>query len=272
MSTTVILIILFIAIIIFSAWNGYTLNQIKKSSHTRAELNDAKYWELKSKQEYLIAVVTLIVAVVAYLGFNTKKDIENELKAALKTKLDTAQHQIKTQLDSATKDIYVQLRPINSTVEKFQSSLNAAEKNINETDLKITNYKTAINALIGQQKGIENKAFKSEGQVNALVERIDILNKSNILKLPIYVVKDYKYGFHTYDTVYFSNLRTVVGDRLPTFKKPPVIVPISVMPIVPLRITTTSFLIHGVGNNSIAAQDLIDKKYAGITFMIYEVP
>jgi amino acid permease len=64
---TVILLIAIVGLIILFVWNAINFRAlIKRSNMTNKELNDAKYWELKYKYEFTIAIVGIITATAGF--------------------------------------------------------------------------------------------------------------------------------------------------------------------------------------------------------------
>lgn len=71
----VLLIILISAILVFNIWNLFTLSKLKKQQASQQALNDPRYYELKAKQDFLVAVFSVFVATAAFLGYNSLKSI-----------------------------------------------------------------------------------------------------------------------------------------------------------------------------------------------------
>jgi uncharacterized membrane protein len=75
-----LLLVIGLALSILCIWNLVTLHQLKKnSSLADTQLNDSKYFELKYKLEFTIAVFTFLVGIAAYLGYNSKESIETKV-------------------------------------------------------------------------------------------------------------------------------------------------------------------------------------------------
>jgi hypothetical protein len=63
----VIISILLLALVIFSIWNLIISRRlIKSKSSTNTPLDDSKYYELKYKQEFLVAAFSLIAGIAVF--------------------------------------------------------------------------------------------------------------------------------------------------------------------------------------------------------------
>jgi len=78
---TIILLLIIVSLISLFIWNGLNFRSLKKQATLRdKELNDAKYWELKYKTEFMVAIVTLITATAGFLGYSSLQSIEASVK------------------------------------------------------------------------------------------------------------------------------------------------------------------------------------------------
>ena len=90
-----ILVALLLAFIVFSVWNIINLRKLLKTPLKKdSELNDKKYWELKYKQEYMIAVFAVILGVITWLGYRSVEDIKQDIRLELASKLDSTKKAI----------------------------------------------------------------------------------------------------------------------------------------------------------------------------------
>jgi hypothetical protein len=105
---SIILTVVAISIFVFSAWSFILLRkhlrQFKGNYKHSSSLTDEKYFELKSKQEYIIAVSTVIFALFSFIGYssidNIKKDIKAQVEEEMK-KVAALRDSANQNLDSA---------------------------------------------------------------------------------------------------------------------------------------------------------------------------
>ncbi|OFX50570.1 MAG: hypothetical protein A2X13_12280 [Bacteroidetes bacterium GWC2_33_15] len=178
-----------------------TIRRLKNDSNkSDKELNDSKYYELKYKTEYFVAVFSVIVALAGLLGYNSLQSAKDEIKMDLlqKTKsLDSALVQTDNRIKS--KDSILKI------VEKKHDLLIKAIP-VNERKIDFLNY-----------------------QITSLEKMINDLNSKNKIRQSFYIVKSL--GLKNTDSVTsmkfsYADLTTNIGDKLPKFDKPPFIVPI----------------------------------------------
>lgn len=239
MSMNFSIIILVLLVVAFSAstvWNSISLRSLTKRPHrSDSQLNDSKYFELKYKQEFLVAIVSFITAVAVFLGYNTMDNIRSELRKEIADSLRTK---------------YVELSAISDSIKDLSTNLSEMQNSLS------ANSTIAFQNQLKQQE-LMRVLSSSQSQANAFKNRMDELNKKNILKQEIYLVAGLEFdvakGYLNENPdsatnatrYYFKDLRTVLGEPLPAFKEAPVIVAttnagatISIS-----EVTTTSFLL-----------------------------
>jgi hypothetical protein len=59
------------------AWNGYQLIQLRRIR--QVELPDSKYFELKFKIQFLVAMFTVFAALATFYGYSTLEDAKEKL-------------------------------------------------------------------------------------------------------------------------------------------------------------------------------------------------
>src|SRR5690554_6960251 len=74
-----VLVVIFISILVINIWNLFTLKSLEKKTNINSQLSDAKYYDLKAKIEFIIAIFSICAAVVALLGYNSMSDIKTAL-------------------------------------------------------------------------------------------------------------------------------------------------------------------------------------------------
>lgn len=218
-----ILVLTVIALIVFSVWNLLTLREIKaKSRNNEKELLDQKYFELKYKIEFLVAIFTVLVALAGFLGYNSIQNAKSEIQSNLNKEVSIIENRIKnTDKTISDKD---------SIVNRLNGKLNVISENSSTTENTIKNQKERLNLL---------------------VNKIEVINKKNIIKQNYYIVslKNYKYDENdtTNHKFYFKDLKTNLGDNLPNFKIAPIVIPVSESAITILSVNKESFKVGNMG-------------------------
>ncbi|MBA6156750.1 hypothetical protein H3Z83_09510 [Tenacibaculum sp. S7007] len=195
---TFLLIIIGISLLVFNIWNLISLNSLKKNSSKKdKQLNDAKYYELKYKSEFIVAVFSIIVAVAGLLGYNT---------------LNSAKDEIKFDLLKKTKSI--------------DSIINITEKRIKLKDSLLHNIELKQNIINSKIPVNEEKVNAQNYQIYQIQKVISDLNKNNKIKQSFYLVRDLSLEINKdyYNTYRFEDLKTNIGDRLPKFVNKPFII------------------------------------------------
>lgn len=205
---TLTFILLTIIVIGFNIWNIININGIKKDATKTYVLNDAKYWELKYKIQYLITATSIILFVAAYLGYQSVRDVKNDLK-----------NEFQSSLDSSKRD----LSRIFETQKILNSKMAAADSSILQAE-------DAILGLMGREKNLSGSLSMSKSNLSQLMERITEINSKNILQQNIYIVDNVPYSIDQYwefKKYYFKDLTSNTGQPLPLFNKPPFIFSVS---------------------------------------------
>lgn len=219
------IILFFIAAVLttYYLWN-YLSN--RKPFPNSKVVNDIRYYELKSKYEFLVAIVSVALAIAVFVGLGTKKDIENQLKASLEptTKL-AIENEIRT------------------SANEQRTSL--IDSQINRQEALLNSFYTVISSLKADLNGVSINISKSRNE-------IDLLNKKDILKRNFYLVdnltgpnKDVAEG-STDRKIAFDTLITSLGTKLPVFEKPPIIFAVSNkgLQIYNIDVTTKTFTLR----------------------------
>lgn len=166
-------VILLSGIIILQVWNLVTLRQMRRQGNS--PITDPQYNELKSKQEFMVAVGALLLSAAGYFGFSTWKDSEATIKKEMTQSLDTLRNQIDT------------------SKVKFVKGL---------ADIELTS----------------DRAREISTELEELKQK-DVLQES-------YLVTDLYYrSYEDRDAkpkrLYFKDMKTIKGKRLPRFSRPP---------------------------------------------------
>jgi len=219
-----LLITLIISLIVFLIWNIFLYyKKISKRNESK------EYYELKYQLQFYVAVFSVLIGVLTFLGYSSYNEIVNKVTDEISKNTESSKQEINAKI-SATQN---ELSKISSENERLKETnnevLNKSEKtndrfytlyeqflrmnkdlyeSENELQLQINNVKSAEKDLSNVKKDISE------------IKKIDFLNQ-------VYLVTDI--SFHeatenptlTLDTVYFKNLKTISGNNLPIFKKPP---------------------------------------------------
>ena len=78
-------VVLYVGLVltIYFYWN-YRSNKNNNWLRNHKQLNDIRYYELKSKNEFLVAVSVLLIAIIAFFGYSTKQNLQDSLRTEFK--------------------------------------------------------------------------------------------------------------------------------------------------------------------------------------------
>lgn len=211
-----VLVVIFISILVINIWNLFTLKSLEKKTNINSQLSDAKYYDLKAKIEFIIAIFSICAAVVALLGYNSMSDIKTALG----------------------QDIIKKMSKYDSLLIQYGNKLNVSDSIYKKT---ASNYEALANILPEYDKTIKRQSEL----FNTFDKRINLLNSMNILKQNYYIANLRINGklSTAFQTFHFNKLKTNFGDNLPNFKKPPIVIPAAEGPVFVkiFNIKTTSF-------------------------------
>ena len=209
---TVVLSILLLALVIFTIWNLISTKRLSKGiSSSTPKIDDSKYFELKYRQDFLVAAFSLVAGIAAFLGYNSKESIEKNLTTEIETKL---------------KEPKVRIDSLSNSVSLIDSEFNSIRR-------KADDYTARLQVAEVAQDAINAKSKRYNSEMGELLSRINELNKKNILKQDIYVIDGIYYdsrngaNLNGWKKYYFKDLKTILGDKLPSFKKAPFLLPVS---------------------------------------------
>lgn len=259
---SIILSVVVASLLALFVWNAFSLKSLKKQSHLRdTQLNDAKYWELRYKYEFLIAIVGLITAVAGFLGYNSIQSIESAVRTDFNTKVDS----VKKALHEAYAETDVKLLSTKKTLDQVN-------QNVIDYQHRLGGNQAVLLKLQRDQFGIRQTGDKSKGELVELSRQIDSINAKNKIKREFYLVTNVAIsGKYDLDpaTINFSELKTSAGDNLPKFAKPPIVIPALESKTI-FRIDFTTKDKFGVTIQDIGeSQDVTEKKVFYASFIIY---
>lgn len=188
-----ILVIIGIITLVFSFWSFQIVRKHIRRSENNQQLSssiaDAKYFELKSKQEFIIYASAVVVGILTFIGFSSLKEIKNELSDQLRTE--------RQKLDSLNKSALANYHSLASEGESYSDSVKDALK--------------LVSLLRNRVIQISTK--------DIIKQNIYIVDPLKIGDFPFQKGNDADFRM-----VKFKDLQTVSGQKLPTFKTPPSII------------------------------------------------
>lgn len=255
-----VLTLIGVVVMVFSIWNFISvrrhIKETKRLSKKSNWLSDQKYFELKNKQEFIVAAATIIFALITFLGYSTIDSIKTELGKQFANQKDSinllnamAIQQFKEQRDSINllnaiaNENYLGLQKIGAT---YQDSVRAA-----------------LGLVTLLRKNITTITAK------------DIVNQNIFIvdPLPFHSFSKKISGKHEgYRFIKFNSLTTILGKRLPAFEIPPSIMCFSNNPgnFVIGEINVDGFYIKSISDSAGINTDRfnvwISQKPLGITY------
>lgn len=153
---------------------------------------DEKYFELKYNINLLKSIAAILIFVLGYLGYSTYKDFSDKVNKNFdeKIELQNKKHQ-----------------EISGKTDRLRSSVDSLEILKNSLEVLIDSY---------------------ESKLKILNDKILLINNSLKYNPRIYVVKNLKFhdsNFYINNPlkIYFKDLTSIFGEKLPNFTKPPLI-------------------------------------------------
>lgn len=192
-----LIILLLLALTILSTWNFVAFQRLKSKEDSEPTMRDARYWELNYKLDFIISVTVLGAAVFGYLGYDSIENTKTTLRSEL------------------SRDLIL----INEDIDNSKKYLSALQASMD-----------SVNAVIGVSGGEIKQQIQSLAKLDA---KINAINSRNILQQEFYVVNSLRLILNEkFETIssnkfVFQDLTTESGDKLPKFKKPPLVIAVS---------------------------------------------
>jgi hypothetical protein len=227
---SIILIIIGVSVLIFSVWGHILLRKhlksFKNSFRHVSTLTDERYFELKSKQEYIIAASTIIFAVLSFIGFSSIKEIKSEINSQMATE--------------------------KSRIDSLNNSANITKGSYSDLEIR--------------GKDLADSVRNAMRFVAALKGRIGKISEKDVIRQNIFIVDPLRLGdfphskeknLEDFRVVNFKNLRSISGQVLPSFNIPPSIVCFSSNgAIISIRdVTTEGFKINPFSYSVFVTED-----------------
>lgn len=157
-----ILFFLLLILVVLTIWNLTSFIKYRSQPSTR-KIDDARYWELKFRLDFIVAITVVIVGGLSFIGYDRIDNISDDVKSDIEHQVENA---IQTELD-----------PI-------------------------------------RQRALEAQAL------------MDSLLSKNIVQQELYVVRS-QVLLNGRGKVYFKNLVSDKGKKLPLFTSIPLVIPTS---------------------------------------------
>ena len=168
------------------------LHQVSKKGKDNKVIQDQHYLELNLKFQYLLTFFLLASAMIFFLGWNVKSQVAEELKFDISSIAEE-------QIDS-----------INRKTETINKSIAHLENRKNEIHEEIETLTAENEQLKEKHKRLNDELTKRSLDIKTL--------------LRIYIVVDVPIDFNNKKTrFYFKDLKPINADKLPDFKKPPIV-------------------------------------------------
>jgi hypothetical protein len=184
---------LLIMILGVSIWNFKTLHDMKKlTQKNEISTADSRYYELKYNIQFLVGMSTILIAIVGSLGYSSFKNVESQISESAKKSIEP----LMIKVDSISNHLIIKTE----VIKGLDSSINSISKSAEKIE-------SAIN------------------KVQLLETKINKINSRNILKQNYYIIPSIEIDLSKpgVKTIFYKNLVTNNGDRLPTFKSPPLV-------------------------------------------------
>lgn len=221
---SVLIFILIIALIIFLIWNIYLFKNKEKSQNKSTE-----YLELKYQVQFYIAIFSVLIGVFSFLGYNSFKDIEENVKNEISKQTDDIIKKTKSDLNDKIEYTKIELIKISIENERIKASNKSILDNNEKTNDRFYKlYEQFLNLnkeLYNSQKQLQSQidnVDNAEKDVNNIKNDVEEIKKIDFLN-QVHIVTDITYleSEKSLDTVYFKDLKTIGGNLLPKFSKPP---------------------------------------------------
>lgn len=190
---------LLFALLTLAVWNFLIFHRLKSVTGVN-KIEEPRYWELKYRMDYLVAVAAMGVAVLAFYGYQSFQSAKEAVKTEINADLQTIREDV-----SKTENI---VRGLKSFSDSIRDNVSTSGVKMNE---QISHNQVALKKL---------------------EQKIGEINSRNIVQQEFYVVRSLKLSADHEkvpgsNKVYYKDLITDKGDKLPEFSNPPLVIPIT---------------------------------------------
>lgn len=197
---SLILVIIGLSMFTFSLWSLLSLKRHLRRTRNYYQVSDSiqdeKYFELKARQEYIIAISAIVFSIISFIGYTSIDNIKSD---------------------------------INSRLEKEVSKLDSLSKKANDgylgLELRGKTYEDSVKNAFKVLAAL-NIRMKQLFTKDVITQNIFIVDPIRIGDFPKDPTDKYNYG---YRIVKYSELKTINGKSLPVFKEKPSIICIANM-------------------------------------------
>ena len=215
---------LLLAFIIFLIWN---IILFKKNIKLKSETTE--YLELKYQLQFYVAVFSVLIGVFTFLGYSSYNEIvekvKNQISDETKSNLEASKKEITKKIDSTQNELF-KISFQNDRIKESNKSILEDNEKANDRFFQLySQFFNLSKELYNSEKQLQsqidnvNNAEKDVENIKkdvAEIKKIDFLNQ-------VYIVTDipYQESQKGLDTIYFKNLKTISGNKLPNFSRPP---------------------------------------------------
>jgi hypothetical protein len=199
---SIVLIIIGVVVLIFSIWGFLIIrkhiSKYNANQRVSQSLNGEKYYyELKARQDYIVAVSAIILALFSVLGYTSLKEIKSQISSDIESDVNKQVSAKIKEVDSLSNDASLAFGGIKIEGKTLTDSMRSSLKFIVALSDKVA------------------KIFEKE----IIRQNLFIIDNLQIANFPInrYKGEDYRY-------IHFGNLRTVSGQKLPFFEESPSVI------------------------------------------------
>ncbi|KAA5532635.1 hypothetical protein F0919_17795 [Taibaiella lutea] len=186
-----------------------------KQTHANARIDEAKYYEVKYRMQYITAVFPLIIAVVALIGRKELSSISDSISSTIHGKLDP------------------ELKNAQDSINVLRDSQDLMATRFIDIQTKYQQLDGKYNDLINKDKNtstiVENTGSSADNlsrKVNQLAEVINSISDKDIVKSGVYVIRNVPFNKKQGGDMvkyYFKDIKRSNGEGLPTFPNPPIV-------------------------------------------------
>ena len=176
----------------------------KEGGEENSTLTDEKYFELKYNINLLKSISAILIFVVGFLGYTSYEKFKSEFSE----NLNEATKEQRDNLNKVTIEQRKELDDLTGNIELIKTNLKEIDLLRNRLEQNITEYDSRMTIL-------NSKASK--------------INNTLKYNPRIFVVKELRYPLTTIQSsndevkVYFKDLKTSFNEKLPQFKKAPLV-------------------------------------------------
>ncbi|QXP72618.1 hypothetical protein H0I31_02645 [Tenacibaculum sp. AHE15PA] len=206
---TILLIIILILLIGDLFYLKKILKLLKKKNKTNI---DERYFELKYHLNLLKSISAILLFIFGFIGYSGFNDFKKEMS------------------------------------ENFNSSLKTQREKITKMDKTLENYKKSIDSIVEFKNQLNNLIELNDTDLKRINNKVSSINKSFKYNPKIYIVNQLSYPEGSGEIKFeFSKMKTIHGETLPKFKKPPFITVQGYRAGIDILEITTTYILLNMG-------------------------